>query len=235
MSHPQHLRKVAREIAFRNNEAVFLMERGEYVTASSILRDAIDLLQESHDCMDAYSATDGFLFELDISADLLCGLSKLLPTTRAARDDALIGMFDRGFYLNQVELTENGSSFGVRQFSLIVLFFNLAICMHIQAYMAHSRQDEFFGKAVTLYQMACGLFESNADERMVILLLLALTNNLSCINAHYYDMVETQRWLDEVRFNYALNAKNLKRDEVALFSTNLLANDKVYARSSPAA
>eukprot|EP00977_Amphora_coffeiformis_P016084 scaffold4876_cov177-Amphora_coffeaeformis.AAC.2 len=235
MSHQQHLCKVAQKTAFSNNEAVLLMERGDYVTASTILRNTIDILQENHDCMASYSPEDGFLFELEVSADSLCGLSKLLPTTKAAREDASIGMFDRAFYLNHVDLAHNGSSFGIRQFALIVLVFNLGICMHVRAFVAHSRQDEFFGKAVTLYQMACGLFECTADERMVTLLLLALTNNLSSIHAHFCDMVETQRWLDEVRFTYVINAANLKKDEVALFSTNLLANDQLHARSSPAA
>ena len=235
MSQQQPFCKLAQEIAFRNNEAVLLMERGDYVTASTILRNAIDVMQANHDCLEAYSPEDGFLFDIEISADSLCGLSKLLPTTVAAREDAPIGMFDRAFYLNHVDFAENGSLFGIRQFSLIILLFNMGLCMHIQAYLAHSRQDEFFGQAVTVYQMACGLFESSGDERMVLLLHLALTNNLACVNAHYCDALETQRWLDEVRFTYVLNVKSLKKDEVALFSTNLLANAHIHARSSPAA
>lgn len=235
MSPHQESSKVLQEVAFRNNEAVLLMELGDCVSAATILQHTIDVMQSYHDCMKGYSEEDGFFMDLDVPADSVCSLSQSLPTTQAAREHAPIGLFDRAFFLDHRELSAQGSTFSVRQFCLIVLFYNMGLCMHVQAHIAPSGQDEFFGQAITLYQMACGLHETSSDERLILLLQLALTNNLASVHAHYYDTHETKRWLDEVRFTYVLNAKQLDRNEWALFSTNLLVNEQILARSAPAA
>ena len=229
--------KLLEEVAFRNNEAVFLMELGDYVSAAIILKDTIDVMQCHHDCLKGKLGDDDedLFIDLDVPADSICKLSMHLPSTQAVREQTPIAMFDRAFFLDQREMSAHGSMFEARQFCLIILFFNMALCLHIQAYMAHTRQDEFFAQVVTLYQMACGLHESSSDERLILLLQLALSNNLACVHAHYCDMLETRRWLDEVHFICLLNAKRLNREEWTLFSTNLLANEHAQNRSSPAA
>ena len=227
--------KLVGDVALLNNKAVSCMECGDYVYGSRILQSTIDAIQKHHDCLAGFSG-DGTALDFQFPVDSICSLSRALPSTMEASEHAPLGIFDRAFFIDQRQvMSHSDSAFGIRQFCLIVLLFNMGVCMHIQAYMAHKRQDEFFAQAVTVYHMACGLLESSSDERMMMLLHLGITNNLACIHAHFCNVVETKQWLEEVRFNCTLNAKLLQNDEWALFSTNLLVNDRIQARLPAAA
>lgn len=234
---PSSTTKLVQEVVQRNNEAVVLMEHGDFVSAATILEVTAAVMQSHHDCFELYSEEDeDFVMDVNVPADSLSRLSRRLPRSfQGAREHSPIELFDRAFFLDYVEMCEHGFTFEVRQFCLIILFYNMALCMHVQAFSAHTRQDEFFTQAEMLYQMACGLHEYSSDARLLMLLSLALTNNLASIHAHFCDVPETNRWLDEVRFTYAYNAKRLRKEEWSLFSSNLIVNEEILGRAASAA
>jgi hypothetical protein len=121
---------------------------------------------------------------------------------------------------------------------LAMLLYNMGLSFHIQA-LRSGKSDEMRG-ALDLYEMSFSVVEANwqlfhVDDLMLI--LMALFNNLGHINSMFYNTDQIQiciDWLNALAGHPAF-LKLLQREQYAPFSLIVLVGTKQAQRCSPAA
>jgi hypothetical protein len=227
---PTGLALAKQRIADLNATGLALVRFGDYAKAPMILKEAMDCLQTQYP-LDFYSNHEmqHDNLHIDVSPALVG------PLDAHCHDNAVLTVFDRGFIFRAQDISTIGTSYCVRNYTFIALFFNLALCLHLQAIVTSQNQLHLLRKSLTLYQMGCGLLDQSMDQSTALVMQIALMNNLACVNAHLHDSREAQRWLEDLRFAYWADSGALQEGERAIIRSNLLFNQRYDARPSAAA
>jgi hypothetical protein len=168
-----------------------------------------------------------------------CHLASI-PLPLLGRDSECCGtfsIFNHAFTLSKsAELVASVSNNYDR--FLAMLLYNMGLSLHIQA-LRSGKSEELRG-ALDLYEMSFGVVEANwqlfhIDDLMLI--LMALFNNLGHINSFFYNVDQIQICIDWLRVlaGHPAFLKLLQRDQYAPFSLNILVVMKQTQRCSPAA
>lgn len=213
-----------------NSGGLALMRFGDYRRASAFLQKALEHLEASFP-YDFLGDEEMLLDELPIEVSpALIG-----PHTSYCQEESVIGLFDRGFYFSGKDLPLRMGSASVRLYTAIGINYNLALCLHIEAVSKPKNQTFLLEKAKAIYQMACGLLNSSMEQREALVLHFALVNNLASVSAQLYEIQDTKRWLEDLRFVYWSDSDALNQEERIIFRTNLMTNLWYTSRPSAAA
>lgn len=214
-----------------NAYGLAVMKHGDYLRAGAFFGKALEYLEVSFPydfCSDEEVEHDVLPFDVTLP---LAG-----PQTSGHRchEETVIGIFDRGISFTK-EFTVGAPSECVKLYTSIAIHYNLALCFHLQALAAPQNQNAHLESARMIYQMACGILDMSLDQREALILQLALMNNLASLNAQLFDVRETQRWLNDLRFTYWSDGGDLDPEDRAIFRANLMANVWYSSRPSAAA
>lgn len=223
--------EVQQRIADLNATGLALVRFGDYAKASMVLKEAMDCVQKYYplDFLHCENEMEHDNLPIDVSPALVG------PLDAHCHDNAVLTIFDRGFIFRAEDISTIGTSYCVRNYASIALFFNLALCLHLQAIVTSQNQVDLFRNSLALYQMGCGLLDLSMDQSTALVMQFALMNNLACVNAHLHDSSEAQRWLEDLRFAYWADSDALQEGERTIIRSNLLFNQRFDTRPSAAA
>ena len=232
-------------VADMNNKAIQCLLQGNCDGSVAALSSALSSLQLCHNLQSAANANSPLNLQISMAMKLLEGN----PTS-----DAPIG----SVVLEHECLSDCSGSFSVFNHALTIpnvclldsnvvknyerlqsmLLYNLALTLHFQA-MRSGRSEELRG-ALDLYEMAFSVVENSwqrLDVDDLMLLLMAILNNLGHIHSNLYNMERTQTCVDWLKAlaGHPAFLKIMQRDDYAGFSMNLLVVLKQTPHCSPAA
>ena len=228
-----------------NNKAIQCLLQGNSDGSVAALSSALSSLQLCHNMQQTATANSPLNLQISMAMKLLernptCSTpmgSVVLDHSCLSDCSGTFSIFNHALTVsNSFELDSNVAKNYERLQSM--LLYNLGLTLHFQA-MRSGRSEELRG-ALDLYEMAFSVVENawqlfNIDDLM--LLLMAILNNLGHIHSNLYNMERTQTCVDWLKAlaGHPAFLKIMQRDQYSSFSMNLLVVLKQAPHCSPAA
>jgi tetratricopeptide (TPR) repeat protein len=182
------------DIILLNNNAVNLMQQGNFEKVASDFRAALAIIHrvdQQHEGVDlADKVTPDCLSVRSVS------LENYLFHPSSHQDHHAISIFDRGLVIDDAKLAAGSSTAGQDCTTAIVLL-NAALALHLQGRRNICLQQTRLKKALQLYRMAFDILEKWLDsgDEVNRLVYLAAVNNMGQIYAHFCEGSKAQHCL----------------------------------------
>ena len=211
------------DIILLNNNAVNLMQQGNFEEVASDFRSALAILNrvDQHEGVDlANRVTPNCLSVRSVP------LENLLFSTSSHQDHHAFSLFDRALVIDCATLAAD-SSIEVHDSTAAVILFNAGLALHLQGRRNIRLQHTSFKKALQLYIMAFTILERwlDSDDQGSRLVYLAVINNVGHIHSHFCERRNAQHclqllytMLDTVKSS----GKDIFSDEYLPFTMNAL-------------
>jgi hypothetical protein len=209
-----------------NNNAVNLMQQGNFEKVASEFRSALAVLHRvgQHGGVDLNDkVTTNCISVRSVPLD------DLLFDTSSHQDHHAFSLFDRALVIDNAKLAA-ACSIGGQDCITAVVLFNVALAFHLQGRRNICLQQTSFKKALQLYKMAFEIMERwldfvDSDEEVNLLVYLAVINNIGHIHSHFCEGREAQHCLHLLHVGLETaksSGIDLFSEEYLLFSMNAL-------------
>jgi tetratricopeptide (TPR) repeat protein len=214
------------DIITLNNNAVKLMQQGNFQKAVSFFRGALrDLLhlvaedQQQH--MDlADKVARSFLPVRSVPL----GDSLSLFKSSSNQDHHAFSIFDRALLIDSIDFEASYSSIAGQNRTSAVILFNMGLAYQLLGMQDLRSQQTSFVTAMQLYQMAADILQDSGDE-VDGLTCLAVSNNMGHIFSHFCETSGTKLCLDRLQAGlHAIQSSDVDvlEDEYLPFHMNVL-------------
>jgi tetratricopeptide (TPR) repeat protein len=214
------------DIITLNNNAVDLMQQGNFQKAISVFRGALrellhhvaDDLKEDMDLADKVART--FLPVRSVPL----GDSLSLFKSSSYQDHHAFSIFDRALVIDSIDFAASYSSIAGQNCASAVILFNMGLAYQLLGMQELRSQQRSFKKAMKLYEMASNILQ-NSDDEVDGLTSLAVSNNMGHIFSHFCETRETQLCLDLLQAGlHAIQSSDAEvlEDEYRPFHMNVL-------------